>query len=96
MLYNIMFLNDKLLLTGAEAPLILYVCGYSWSAVRMCLMQGPQRYFTELWNWAEIIMLLLFGLTFALWVAAAIEDANAADDLGNYLSPTFQQLWKVI
>ncbi|XP_028164325.1 short transient receptor potential channel 4-like [Ostrinia furnacalis] len=67
--------------TGAEAPLILYVCGYTWSAVRMCLMQGPQRYFTELWNWAEIIMLLLFGLTFALWVAAAIDVANSTNDL---------------
>ncbi|KAL0850291.1 hypothetical protein ABMA28_012127 [Loxostege sticticalis] len=67
--------------TGAEAPLILYVCGYTWSAVRMCLMQGPQRYFTELWNWAEIIMLLLFGLTFTLWVAAAVEAANSENDL---------------
>ncbi|XP_075990902.1 short transient receptor potential channel 4-like [Anticarsia gemmatalis] len=65
--------------TGAEGPLILYVCGYTWSAIRMCLMQGPRRYFTKLWNWAEIIMLSLFGLTFVFWVDAAC-DIAANDD----------------
>jgi hypothetical protein len=35
-----------------------------------------------MWNWAEIIMLGLFSLTFVLWVAAAIEVVNTEDDLG--------------
>ncbi|KAJ8734114.1 hypothetical protein PYW07_014665 [Mythimna separata] len=61
--------------TGAEAPLILYVCGYSWSALRMCLMQGPHRYFSKMWNWTEIIMLMLFGFTFVFWILAAIDVA---------------------
>ncbi|XP_073942520.1 short transient receptor potential channel 4-like isoform X2 [Choristoneura fumiferana] len=57
--------------TGAEAPVILYVCGYVWSAVRMCVTQGPRRYFSESWNIFDVTMLMLFGVTFALWVAAA-------------------------
>ncbi|CAB3238553.1 unnamed protein product [Arctia plantaginis] len=61
--------------TGAEGPLILYVCGYTWSAIRMCLMQGPYRYFTKMWNWAEIIMLSLFGLTFIFWASSAVDIA---------------------
>ncbi|XP_026725922.1 short transient receptor potential channel 4-like [Trichoplusia ni] len=61
--------------TGAEAPIILYVCGYTWSALRMIVMQGPHRYFSKMWNWAEIIMLTMFGLTFVFWVAAAIDIA---------------------
>nr|XP_021200730.2 short transient receptor potential channel 4 [Helicoverpa armigera] len=61
--------------TGAEAPLILYVCGYAWSALRMIVMQGPYRYFTKMWNWTEIMMLTLFTLTFVFWVLAAIDVA---------------------
>lgn len=71
---------------GAEAPLILYVCGYSWSAVRMCLMQGPRRYFSKMWNWTEIIMLTLFGLTFIFWILAAIDVAvNDEEFAGIYI-----------
>ncbi|XP_049888052.1 short transient receptor potential channel 4-like [Pectinophora gossypiella] len=62
--------------TGAMTPLVLYVCGYTWSAIRMCLMQGPRRYFTKLWNWAEVLMLLLFGLTFVFWFVAAVDIGN--------------------
>ncbi|KAI5642529.1 ion transport protein domain-containing protein [Phthorimaea operculella] len=62
--------------TGAEAPLVLYVCGYTWSAIRMCLMQGPRRYFSKMWNWAEVLMLGLFGLTFAFWVVAGMDVTN--------------------
>ncbi|XP_026323633.1 short transient receptor potential channel 4-like isoform X1 [Hyposmocoma kahamanoa] len=61
--------------TGAEAPLVLYICGYTWSAIRMCLMQGPRRYFCEMWNWAEILMISLFGFTFLFWVLAALDVA---------------------
>ncbi|XP_053601488.1 short transient receptor potential channel 5-like isoform X2 [Plodia interpunctella] len=62
--------------TGAEGPVVLYVLGYIWSAVRMCFMQGPRRYFSEMWNWAEIIMLLLFVLSFGFWISAALAVAN--------------------
>lgn len=61
---------------GAEGPLILFVCGYTWSAVRMSIMLGPRRYFSLLWNWVEIIMLTLFGLTFLLWMKAAVQVDN--------------------
>ncbi|KAJ2946490.1 hypothetical protein O0L34_g12538 [Tuta absoluta] len=62
--------------TGAEAPLVLYVCGYTWSAIRMCLMQGPRRYFSKMWNWAEVLMLGLFGLTFTFWIIAGMDVTN--------------------
>lgn len=74
-----------LVVTGAEGPLILFVCGYTWSAIRMCLMHGPRRYFNDMWNWAEIIMLTLFILTFAFWICAAIEVAATDNDLGTFL-----------
>uniref|UniRef100_A0A2H1W321 SFRICE_007723 n=1 Tax=Spodoptera frugiperda TaxID=7108 RepID=A0A2H1W321_SPOFR len=61
--------------TGAEAPLILYVCGYAWSALRMMVMQGPHRYFSKMWNWTELIMLTLFFMTFVFWVLAAVDVA---------------------
>ncbi|XP_013195311.2 short transient receptor potential channel 4 [Amyelois transitella] len=67
--------------TGAEGPVILYVCGYIWSAARMCLMQGPRRYLAEMWNWAEIIMLLLFVLSFGFWISAAMDVTSANEYL---------------
>lgn len=49
----------------------------------MIVMQGPHRYFSKMWNWAEIIMLTMFGLTFVFWVAAAIDIAiRDQEDLG--------------
>ncbi|KAH9639109.1 hypothetical protein HF086_009113 [Spodoptera exigua] len=66
--------------TGAEAPLILYVCGYAWSALRMIVMQGPNRYFSKMWNWTELIMLTLFFMTFVFWILAAIDVAGYNDD----------------
>ncbi|KAG6447601.1 hypothetical protein O3G_MSEX005070 [Manduca sexta] len=68
--------------TGAEGPLILFVCGYTWSAIRMCYIQGSRRYFTVIWHWAEAIMLILFGLTFAFWIISAVDIAeNDEEDL---------------
>lgn len=47
-------------------------------------MQGPRRYFTKMWNWAEIIMLSLFALTFVFWIASAVDIAvNDEENLGN-------------
>lgn len=68
--------------TGAEGPLILYVLGYSWSALRMCLMQGPLRFFTMMWNWAETIMLSLFWLTFFFWMMAAFDAVTNEENKG--------------
>lgn len=46
-------------------------------------MQGPRRYFSEMWNWAEILMILLFGLTFLFWVLAALDVAiNDEEHIG--------------
>lgn len=67
---------------GAEGPLILYVLGYSWSALRMYLMQGPRRYFTVMWNWTEIIMLTLFWLSFVFWIMAALDELTTEENIG--------------
>ncbi|XP_048006212.1 short transient receptor potential channel 4-like [Leguminivora glycinivorella] len=67
--------------TGAETPLMLFVLGHAWSALRKCVVQGPRRYFSYAWNIFDLTMLLLFGLTFAFWLAAKYETLNEHEEL---------------
>lgn len=56
--------------SGLEPVIMIYVFGYVWSSVRLCIIQGPKRYFRGLWSWSDMIMNLLFILTFVFWLAS--------------------------
>ncbi|XP_014297897.1 short transient receptor potential channel 4 [Microplitis demolitor] len=59
--------------TGCEIPLVIYVISFIWAAIRLCMIHGPSRYFRSRWNWYEVIMLVLFIMTFIFWIASAID-----------------------
>ncbi|XP_044267213.1 short transient receptor potential channel 4-like isoform X1 [Tribolium madens] len=62
--------------SGLEPVIIIFVVGNCWSVVRMCLIQGPRRYFTYLWNWHAVISNTLFILTFVFWLASYVDAVN--------------------
>ncbi|XP_012142580.2 short transient receptor potential channel 4 isoform X2 [Megachile rotundata] len=53
--------------------LVLYIVSYTWASIRLCVIHGPERYFTSAWNWFDLIMIFLFILTFMYWITAAID-----------------------
>ncbi|CAD6215655.1 GSCOCG00000467001-RA-CDS, partial [Cotesia congregata] len=59
--------------TGCEVPLVIYVISFIWAAIRLCMIHGPSRYFRSRWNWYEVVMLILFIMTFIFWIASAID-----------------------
>lgn len=59
--------------SGLEPVIVVFVVGNIWSSFRMCMIKGPSRYFTKLWNWFDLINFLLFVLTFIFWIFAAID-----------------------
>lgn len=59
--------------TGLEPFIIIFVIGNIWNTARMCLLQGPKRYFKYLWNWHAIINNTLFLLTFLFWLASEFD-----------------------
>lgn len=59
--------------SGLELVIILFVVGYIWSCIRLCAILGPKRYFTNLWNWNDLIMYTLFVLTFVFWFASLLD-----------------------
>lgn len=59
--------------SGLEPVIMVYVFGYVWSSVRLCIIQGPKRYFRGLWSWSDLIMNLLFLLTFVFWLASYMD-----------------------
>ncbi|KAK9729932.1 Ankyrin repeats (3 copies) [Popillia japonica] len=36
--------------SGLEPVIVVFVVGNIWSSFRMCMIKGPSRYFTKLWN----------------------------------------------
>ncbi|XP_012250635.2 short transient receptor potential channel 4-like [Athalia rosae] len=50
--------------------IVIYVIAYTWGSLRLCLIQGPRRFFRTPWNWFEVCMLVLFMITFLFWAAA--------------------------
>ncbi|GBP12136.1 Zinc finger BED domain-containing protein 4 [Eumeta japonica] len=68
--------------TGVEPFVVIYVLGFAWSTMRLCVMQGPKRYFSELWNWGEIIMILLYLTTFGLWIRSTMDRENEEAMMG--------------
>ncbi|XP_046608855.1 short transient receptor potential channel 4-like [Neodiprion virginianus] len=68
--------------SGFEVILVIYVMAYIWGALRLCMIHGPKRYFRTPWNWYEVIMLVLFALTFLFWGAAMLDvQQNGQRDL---------------
>lgn len=59
--------------SGLEPIIMLYVFGYIWSSTRLCIIQGPKRYFRGLWGWNDLIMHILFVLTFLFWLASYLD-----------------------
>lgn len=59
--------------SGLEPVIMVYVFGYVWSSLRLCIIQGPKRYFRGLWSWSDLIMNLLFLLTFVFWLASYMD-----------------------
>lgn len=66
--------------SGLEPIIILYVIGYVWNNVRLCAIQGPKRYFSNLWNVFDLITCAHFLITFILWYAS-YEDAKKKGDV---------------
>ncbi|XP_049947297.1 short transient receptor potential channel 4-like [Schistocerca serialis cubense] len=79
--------------TGLEPVLMVFVGAHVWSDVRMCLVQGPRRYFKVLTNWYDVVTHLLFVATFTSWLCALL-DVQASDQetleraYWHYLDPT--------
>ncbi|XP_046398148.1 short transient receptor potential channel 3-like [Ischnura elegans] len=59
--------------SGLEGILVLFVVSHVFSSIRLCLLQGPRRFFRHLWNWYDLINQLLFVLAFLFWLAALID-----------------------
>ncbi|XP_014479025.1 PREDICTED: short transient receptor potential channel 4-like [Dinoponera quadriceps] len=59
--------------TGFECFLAIYVVSYIIALIRLCIVDGPVRCFKTRRNWYELIMLILFVLTFLFWIVAALD-----------------------
>lgn len=56
--------------SGLEPIIMVYVLGYVWRSLRLCIIQGIKRHFRGLWAWNDMIMDILFMLTFAFWLTS--------------------------
>lgn len=59
--------------SGLEPVIILFVVGYVWGYLRICAIKGPARHFGVLWSWHDLIMYVLFILTFLFWLASYLD-----------------------
>lgn len=59
--------------TGLEPIIIAYVIGYLWNNLRLGAIQGPVRYFSNLWNVFDLVMCIHFLLTFVCWYASHVD-----------------------
>ncbi|XP_011062977.1 PREDICTED: short transient receptor potential channel 4-like [Acromyrmex echinatior] len=59
--------------TGYEWVLAIYVISYTIAFIRLCIVDGPVRCFRTRTNWYELVMIILFILTFLFWIVAAID-----------------------
>ncbi|KAM0727282.1 Short transient receptor potential channel 5 [Formica fusca] len=59
--------------TGYEWILAIYVISYTAALIRLCIVDGPVRCFRTRTNWYELVMLVLFILTFLFWIVAALD-----------------------
>lgn len=66
--------------SGLEPVIMLFVAGYVWGYLRICAIKGPARHFRGLWSWNDLIMYILFVLTFLFWIASYM-DAKHNDQM---------------
>ncbi|KAK9729940.1 Ankyrin repeats (3 copies) [Popillia japonica] len=59
--------------SGLEPIIILFVCSIIWGSFRLCMLKGPTRHFSKLWNWFDLVTYILYILTFSFWLAASID-----------------------
>lgn len=59
--------------SGLEPIIMVFVAGYVWGYIRVCAIKGPARHFRVLWSWNDLIMYVLFLLTFLFWVASYLD-----------------------
>lgn len=62
--------------SGLEPVILVFVVGNCWGIIRMCLIQGPRRYFKALWNWHSVFSNIFFILTFVFWLASYLDAMN--------------------
>lgn len=62
--------------TGLEIVLIIYVVGFLWGSLRICAIQGPTRFFRNLWNCFDLIMYVLYLFTFFFWLASYLDSID--------------------
>lgn len=62
--------------TGLEPVIIVYVIGFIWGSFRMCAIQGPRRFFRNLWNCYDLIMYFLYLFTFLFWLASYLDSID--------------------
>lgn len=79
--------------SGLEPIIILFVFSIIWGSFRLCMIKGPVRHFSKLWNWFDLVTYILYILTFAFWLAASIDiQQNDQADLErkywHHLDPT--------
>nr|XP_022919022.1 short transient receptor potential channel 4-like [Onthophagus taurus] len=79
--------------SGLEPIIIVFVASLIWSSLRVCLIMGPMRHFAQLWNWFDLVMYVLYIVTFIFWLAASIDvQQNDQADLErkywHHLDPT--------
>ncbi|XP_050527847.1 short transient receptor potential channel 4-like [Daktulosphaira vitifoliae] len=53
--------------------IVLFVLSYIAETLNLRMLQGPKRYFKDLWNIFDAIKLLLFIMSFAFWIFAEIQ-----------------------
>ena len=79
--------------SGLELVIVVYVVGIIWSSFRICMIRGPARHFSKLWNWYDLITYVLYILTFSFWLAASIDvmqsdQADLERKYWHHLDPT--------
>ncbi|CAH1786057.1 unnamed protein product [Owenia fusiformis] len=56
--------------TGLEWAIAIYVFGLLWKEIKQVWGDGIKKYLSQKWNWYDMIMMMVFLLTFILWVVA--------------------------
>lgn len=62
--------------SGLEPIIMVFVAGFVWGYLRICAIKGPARHFRGLWSWHDLIMYVLFLLTFLFWGASYMDVKN--------------------
>jgi hypothetical protein len=59
----------------------LFVAGHVVEKIKLRLLQGPQRYFRDLWNVFDTVELTLFTVAYVAWAVAGFQSYWVNDDL---------------